>query len=209
MATTTDLKAVTLSLMEKREGMEIEMNSIVDRLCQNEGPGIKGNLLDDEDFPRSDIDVSAVCADRRHLSELRNDYKDITNKIHENMGILHSERHAPTKPGHVGNTTTSTSSGADVSGVSMVDVGVAFAVVDEIADGSPSAEDGLQLGDQIVKFGCLESCQDLQRLAAEAQANQGREVALIVRRQGVVTNLALTPRPWNGRGLLGCHFQML
>lgn len=44
------------------------MNSIIDRLCQPGGPGISGNLVDSEGFPRSDIDIPAVRADRQRLS---------------------------------------------------------------------------------------------------------------------------------------------
>lgn len=48
--------------------MEAEMNSIIDRLCQPGGPGISGNLVDSEGFPRSDIDIPSVRADRQRLS---------------------------------------------------------------------------------------------------------------------------------------------
>lgn len=79
-----------------------------------------------------------------------------------------------------------------------------FAMVDEIADASPAAEDGLQLGDQIVKFGNVKAGDSLlQRLASEAQANQGHPIPVIIMRQGAVLNLSLTPRTWQGRGLLG------
>uniref|UniRef100_A0A7N0U0J6 26S proteasome non-ATPase regulatory subunit 9 n=1 Tax=Kalanchoe fedtschenkoi TaxID=63787 RepID=A0A7N0U0J6_KALFE len=91
-----------------------------------------------------------------------------------------------------------------------VSVKVPFALVDELTEGSPSAEDGLQLGDQIVKFGNVESGPGLlSRLASEAQTNQGREVPVVLLRQGVVLTTAVTPRTWQGRGLLGCHFQIL
>lgn len=40
-------------------------------------------------------------------------------------------------------------------------VSIPFALVDEIAEDSPAAEDGLQLGDQIVKFGNVESGDNL------------------------------------------------
>lgn len=85
---------------------------------------------------------------------------------------------------------------------------VPFAIVDEIAEASPAAEDGLQLGDQIVKFGNVGTGDELlPRLASEAQLNQGRPVPMIIMRQGAVINLSMTPRPWHGRGLLGyaCH----
>lgn len=79
-----------------------------------------------------------------------------------------------------------------------------FAMVDEITEGSPAAEDGLQLGDQVVKFGHVEFGENLlQRLAAEAQANRGQALPMIVLRQGAIINLTVTPRVWEGRGLLG------
>lgn len=79
-----------------------------------------------------------------------------------------------------------------------------FAMVDEIADASPAVEDGLQLGDQILKFGNVEAGGNLlQRLSSEAQSNVGRAVPVVIMRQGTVINLTVTPRTWQGRGLLG------
>lgn len=79
-----------------------------------------------------------------------------------------------------------------------------FAMVDEISEASPAAEDGLQLGDQIVKFGTVEFGDALlPKLAAEAQANRGHAVPVVVKRQGALINLSVTPREWQGRGLLG------
>ncbi|CAL5374597.1 unnamed protein product [Camellia sinensis] len=85
-----------------------------------------------------------------------------------------------------------------------VTVNIPFALVDEIAEASPAPEDGLQLGDQIVKFGNVESGDDmLPKLAFEALSNQDREIPVVVLRQGALINLTVTPRAWQGRGLLG------
>lgn len=79
-----------------------------------------------------------------------------------------------------------------------------FAMVDEIADASPAAEDGLQLGDLIVKFGNVKAGDNLaQRLASEAQINQGHPLSVTIMRQGALVNLTVSPRTWQGRGLLG------
>jgi 26S proteasome non-ATPase regulatory subunit 9 len=79
-----------------------------------------------------------------------------------------------------------------------------FAVVDEITDGSPAVEDGLQLGDQILKFGNVEAGDNLQqRLASEAQSSMGQTVPVVIMRQGNVINLTITPRTWQGSGILG------
>ncbi|GFS31454.1 26S proteasome regulatory subunit [Actinidia rufa] len=85
-----------------------------------------------------------------------------------------------------------------------VTVSIPFALVDEIAEDSPAAEDGLQLGDQVVKFGNVESGDNLSpKLASEAQTNQGRGIPVVVLRQGALITLTVTPRVWQGRGLLG------
>ncbi|KAK6156612.1 hypothetical protein DH2020_010860 [Rehmannia glutinosa] len=220
----TNLKAETMKLMDKRSGIEAEMNVIIERLCQPGGPGLSGNLLDSEGFPRTDIDIPTVRADRHRLAELRNDHKDITEKIDQNIQLLHSAKLAPTsasvkdsdskdQDANIGMSSSFSNSIARGAPIAMdVDLVVnrPFAMVDEITDASPAAEDGLQLGDQIVKFGDVERGENLlQRLVVEAQQKQGQAVSLLVMRQGALINLKVTPRAWSGRGLLGCHFRVL
>jgi len=79
-----------------------------------------------------------------------------------------------------------------------------FAMIDEITDDSPASVDGLQLGDEIVKFGNVEAGDQLQeRLISEALSNEDSQVSLVIIRQGSAMNLTITPRKWHGRGLLG------
>lgn len=208
--------------MDKRTTMETEMNSIVERLCNPGGPGLSGNLVDSEGFPRGDIDIPAVRAQRLRLAELRNEHGEITDKINVNIQILHSVRPTSRASGpeerSLSGEVTSLSASMETSGISVtsramdVDVvsSIPFAMVDEITESSPAAEDGLQLGDQVVKFGSVEGGDNLlQRLAAEAQDSQGQAVSVGVIRQGAKLDLSVTPRVWQGRGLLGCHFRLL
>ncbi|XP_049359663.1 uncharacterized protein LOC125824343 [Solanum verrucosum] len=220
----TNLKAETMKLMDERTNTETEMDVIIQRLCQPGGPGLSGNLVDSEGFPRTDIDIPTVRGDRRRLAELRNDHKIITEKIDQNIQVLHSARLASTPSvkdsgvqGSAVNIGSSSSPGnysvtAATSAAMDIDVVFSrpFAVIDEITEASPAAEDGLQLGDQIVRFGNVQSGENLlQRLAAEAQSNQGCAVTMTVLRQGAMTNVQVTPRVWQGRGLLGCNFRIL
>ncbi|XP_010545452.1 PREDICTED: 26S proteasome non-ATPase regulatory subunit 9 [Tarenaya hassleriana] len=217
-----NLKAETMALMEQRDAMEADMNSIIHRLSQPGGPGLSGNLLDSDGFPRLDIDIPAVRAERRRLAELRNNHRELTEKINANIQILHSVRPSS-------KTSSTNNSGYDVcsevqvlpaaltslsaSGAMDVDVGassIPFAMIDEITESSPAAEDGLQLGDQVVKFGNVEAGDNLlPRLTAEAQSKQGQAIPVVVVRQGALVNIPVTPRIWQGRGLLGCHFSVL
>ncbi|THU57533.1 hypothetical protein C4D60_Mb03t04520 [Musa balbisiana] len=207
----TNLKAETISLMDMRASMEAEMNAIIESLCGPGGPGISGNLVDSEGFPRVDIDIPAVRSQRRRLSELRNDHKVITEKIDKNLQVLHSLRLDKVNPLPLEGSDISASVSENISQDSPMReepiMRIPFAIIDEIADDSPAAEDGLQLSDEIVKFGNVEMGDNLQsRLMAEAQSNQGNPVPLVIVRQGSVMNLTVTPRPWHGRGILGYYF---
>ncbi|XP_039119685.1 26S proteasome non-ATPase regulatory subunit 9 [Dioscorea cayenensis subsp. rotundata] len=208
-----NLKAETLALMEKRASVEAEMNAIIEILCGPGGPGISGNLVDAEGFPRSDIDIPAVRSQRHRLAELRNDHKYVTAKIDTNLELLHSVK-LPNSGSRTPENSAASSLHDTTSQASPMDEGsvhrIPFAIIDEISDASPAAEDGLQLGDMIVKFGNVESGDSLHsRLALEAQSNEGHPVPLQIMRQGSLLNLTVTPKQWHGRGLLGCHFRML
>ncbi|KAG6490706.1 hypothetical protein ZIOFF_052016 [Zingiber officinale] len=221
-----NLKAETISLMDMRASMEAEMDAIIESLCGPSGPGLSGNLVDSEGFPRTDIDLSAVRSQRRRLAELQNDYKDITGQIEKNLQVLHSlnkQRQSRSKGEDSWLLMTEqrrekdwdqTSYGNLPQGSPMIEdpvLRVPFAIIDEIADDSPSAEDGLQLGDEIVKFGNVQMGDELQaRLLAEAQSNHGNPIHMEIVRQGVLMHATVTPRAWRGRGLLGsrsndCH----
>ncbi|KAL6555154.1 hypothetical protein OROGR_006412 [Orobanche gracilis] len=160
----------------------------------------------------------------RPATELRNDHKNITEKIEVNIQLLHSAKLATATASveesdpkdQNANVGLSSSYGNPISGGASIAMDVdlvfsrPFAMVDEITEASPASEDGLQLGDQIVKFGDVERGENLlQRLDAEARKKQGQEVSLLVMRQGVLINLTVNPRAWSGRGLLGLPFPSL
>ncbi|XP_050215220.1 uncharacterized protein LOC126666258 [Mercurialis annua] len=224
----TNLKSETMKLMDKRTAVEAEMNAIIEQLCLPGGPGLSGNLVDSEGFPRPDIDIPAVRAQRNRLIVLKSDHKELTGKIDGNIQVLHSARLASKSPSlkDAGNDSTSDNQNTSITAAahnvvlrdssSSTDadafVTIPFAVVDEIADASPAAEDGLQLGDQIMKFGSVEyqvGNNLLQKLALEPQKNPGHAIPVVVLREGAPINLTVTPRTWQGRGLLGCNFRIL
>ncbi|KAL6846559.1 hypothetical protein ACP4OV_024007 [Aristida adscensionis] len=205
-----NLKAETMGLMDRRAALEAEMDAIIAGLTAPGGPGITGGLVDSEGFPRSDIDIHNVLAQRCRLSELRNDHKDITNKIDKNLEVLHSAKLSKNEQ----STSRSASAGPVSSHIGLSHsepmeedpvTRLPFAMIDEITDGSPAALDGLQLGDEIVKFGNVEAGDRLQeRLVSEATSSENTQVSLVIIRQGSAMNLTITPRKWHGRGLLGC-----
>lgn len=42
----TNVKQETMTVMEKRTGIEAELDVIISRLCRPNGPGLSGNLVD-------------------------------------------------------------------------------------------------------------------------------------------------------------------
>ncbi|KAJ7516090.1 hypothetical protein O6H91_22G042700 [Diphasiastrum complanatum] len=227
-----NVKAETLSLMDSRSSIEEEMNAIIARLCAPGGPGLTSSLVDKEGFPRADIDVHAVLTDRHRLAVLRNDHKDITAQIEEKIYVLHSggftrdgtlpqKRTADgeeVRPQRVPSATRTVAQEAPAHATGRTETTPMeedrsirpFATFDEVTEGSPAALDGIVLGDQLIKFGSIEGGEDLlRRLAREGQMNEGRTISVVVLRRGSQIELSVTPRQWSGRGLLGCHIQVL
>jgi len=106
------------------------------------------------------------------------------------------------------------------------DVLVPFAVIDAVAPESPASEAGLCDGDLITRFGPINytnhrNLSALMDLVPEAAADQQPiEITFLRRRRmseeqdmahsveagvRVTRKVEIVPRPWGGRGLLGCH----
>lgn len=82
-------------------------------------------------------------------------------------------------------------------------------MVDELAEGSPAAEAGLQLHDQLCSFGGVTRQTPNTLQAVAAVLREGQEVEAVLQRHGAPLVVTLTPKPWAGRGLLGCHLHPL
>jgi len=104
-----------------------------------------------------------------------------------------------------------------------------FARVNSVADRSPAAEAGLREGDLILRFGNVDLSDNNSStvhggndaMTAVGQlvpriAAKNESVTVVVRRsagdagragsdQQQPSTVRLTPKPWSGRGLLGCH----
>ncbi|KAL3680306.1 hypothetical protein R1sor_023262 [Riccia sorocarpa] len=165
-----NVKQETFTLMDKKAAVEVEMEAIISRLRPPTGPGLTGNLMDEEGFPRADIDIPAVRADRQRVAVLRNDLKKITDQIGQNLHVLHSgslmrDSSLPQKRSADGEVTRplrfSPAVAVAVAGgpsssydrdepvnmeIERTPLFTPFAVFDEVTPGSPAEEDGIKLG---------------------------------------------------------------
>ena len=215
------------SLYSAREAMEREMASIAGRLSQPGAPGLKGSLVDEEGFPIPGVDLYAVRADRGRYAVLRNDHEAITAELALALAQATKEAGAAggvervTRPpdGRREDAQPSTSAPPKQNKSAATPSegeGAPFAVVDDVAAGSPAHAAGFAVGDQVLRFGDVtrrgdeaDGGETLARVAAAAAAAAaaGAAAAVSVRRRGALARLECFPRAWEGRGLLGCHMR--
>jgi 26S proteasome non-ATPase regulatory subunit 9 len=94
-----------------------------------------------------------------------------------------------------------------------------IALVDLVLDGSPAASAGLQVGDRVLRFGSVSrpvggapgegGAAKLEEIARETSRHVNQRVVVEVLREAGRVELALEPRQWPGRGVLGCHLMPL
>lgn len=96
-----------------------------------------------------------------------------------------------------------------------------FAIIDEVSPDSPASEAGIKENDVLLRFGDVDSTNHREfRAIAELlplAASENKSISIVVRRKtaelGGFAELTQTevvelrPRPWGGRGLLGCHIR--
>lgn len=187
-------------LIKRKDDIEEEIKTQLLLLDGQKSVGMDGPLVDAEGFPRSDIDLYAVRTARNRVICLRNDHKIVMEAVEKKIHDIHAEAR---EAGKVTNEQTARQSGAPVP--------KAFAKINSVTDGSPAAVAGLQVGDAIVEFGTLNASNfsALSDLALIAQHSIERSVRVAVNRNGTTVGLFLTPRPWSGKGVLGCNVTIL
>lgn len=199
-------KQAVKALVDRRAGLEEEMNIIIARLSAPGMPGIKGSVLDSEGFPRADIDVHAVRTDRHRLAVLKTDHTSLTASIEQELAKLFSsqqqqEPRAPAEPKRA-RLEVPTPAAPTPSAVG---------VIDEVSSSSPAEAAGLTVGDVVLSLGGVTNTGDrdacMRRVAQAVGASEGRSLEVVVMRQGQQLTVALVPQQWGGRGLLGCHMR--
>ncbi|OEH73874.1 26s proteasome non-ATPase regulatory subunit [Cyclospora cayetanensis] len=141
--------------------LEERMEAIASFLTSEGMPGLKGPLVDEEGFPRADIDVHAVRSARNQLACLQTDYREVQRKLEEILLRVHAESakaqidqqdlRAPKQP----DTTEVAGEQDEVPPPPIEDEGPAFAVVDVLQPGGPSGIAGIAAGDRVLRLGTL------------------------------------------------------
>ncbi|XP_042297879.1 26S proteasome non-ATPase regulatory subunit 9 isoform X2 [Sceloporus undulatus] len=194
-------KAVTVRdvqlLMKKKEEIEAQIQAYYEVLEDQKGVGMNEPLVDVEGYPRADVDLYQVRTARHNIICLQNDHKALMREVEEALHQLHAqdkEKHAKDE------------AEARAEAMSQT-LPQPFAKVNAVTPGSPASLSGLQVDDEIVEFGSVNThnFQSLQNIATVVQHSEGKPLSVTVIRGGERLHLGLTPKRWNGRGLLGCN----
>ncbi|KZS19047.1 26S proteasome non-ATPase regulatory subunit 9 [Daphnia magna] len=184
-----------LQLMASKDKMESDLAALMDVLKSN-NTDMTQPLVDNEGFPRSDIDVYQVRTTRHKVICLRNDLKNLTQKIET---VLH-DLHAQQREG----------AGMDENKTSFLneydECSPPFAKIGAVTEGSPAEKAGLKPDDLILGFGTLRASNfsNLKDVAQIVQHRLNCEIPLCVRRYDELMQITLIPKTWSGKGFLGC-----
>ena len=224
------LKRELKELDKERAKMEAKVFEALGFL-KDMGVGMNASLIDEEGFPRNDVDVYAVRGARNTVARGQNDLKSLTNLLQIKLEELHALTEEdvrrsegflkePTRPGGP--------SALDRSKVSVVPVAEVaaptaadcpgFLQVDAVAPGGPGYQCGLRVGDRIHRIGgtgpedqiTKATYTGMQQLAEYIGAREGAMVPLLVSSPEISDVLLieqfLVPQRWEGRGLMGATF---
>lgn len=174
--------------------VENELTRLFDLLHDEYKSDFSSPLVDNDGFPRSDIDLLQVRLLRRNINILRNDLKTII----EHFSKLISQQFQKQ---------TQNDSQQSSFPSKILEYTIPFAILLEVAPTSPSALAGIISGDRLVKFGSIHAGNHQRLEAIRSLVNRyiGKEIALRIQREdGTFHELILTPSMWAGPGLLGC-----
>ncbi|OBS79098.1 hypothetical protein A6R68_18506 [Neotoma lepida] len=147
-------------LMRRKEEIEAQIKANYDVLESQKGIGMKEPLVDCEGYPRADVDLYQVRTARHNIICLQNDHKAVMKQVEEALHQLHA-RDKEKQARDMAEAQEEAMSHRLGSNSPILPQ--AFAKVNSISPGSPASIAGLQVDDEIVEFGSVNT-QNFQSL---------------------------------------------
>ncbi|KNC79838.1 hypothetical protein SARC_07786 [Sphaeroforma arctica JP610] len=208
-------RSVAKDLLQRKDEMEAELKGLHEALRAH-GVGMSESLVDNEGFPRVDLEIHQIRILRNAIARSTTDIKQIMSDLEKAIHDLHSEAKITsainTQDGAGrtlratadNNTHITSQTEVTVSDMSALEP---FLSVTSVAESSPADAAGLMKGDEILKMGSAnaQNFRSLQDISDLINNRENRGVDIAVLRNDERLQLYLTPKKWSGRGLLGCH----
>lgn len=169
------------------------------------------SLVDEEDFPRADIDVYNVRRARSRINILRSDLSTLQNKIEDNLALYFAEHADNSDNNSTTNAQEEVQAMTSAPQASTPDNRKAFAKIGSVEVNSPAYSAGLRTDDTVLCFGSVnaDNFNSLRQVADIVKHKENANVNVVVRRRNSVSSLNLVPQKWSGIGLLGCKLEAL
>lgn len=151
---------------------------------------------------------------------LRNDYKALTDEMATLLHTLHAQERSSSSSSSV-RVSSGMREPAVPSGLSLAapiavpahdpaprppHVTSAFAVAEDVAEGSPAAAAGVRKGDRLMALAHVTAEGGLAALSSAMPSLENRSIEMLVERGAERVSLKVTPQQWAGRGLLGVYW---
>ncbi|XP_040842988.1 26S proteasome non-ATPase regulatory subunit 9 isoform X1 [Ochotona curzoniae] len=196
-------------LMRRKEELEAQIKAYYDVLEGQKGVGMDEPLVDCEGYPRADVDLYQVRTARHNIICLQNDHKAVMKQVEEALHQLHA--HDKEKQARDMAEAQQEAMSHKLGHPESHSPPEAFARVNSVSPGSPASIAGLQVGDEILEFGSVntQNFQSLHHISTVVQHSEMKPLSVTVLRQGQKHQLRLVPKRWTGKGLLGCNIVLL
>ena len=160
-------EALRGDLMELMKQKDVIEKAIMDTTEYLEnapgGAGVKGKLVDDEGFPRADLDIMEIRKMRNRLACLQTDHVAVMKQIEQGLYRLHEEHYkkeevkegAPIES--VIQRPEEKASTSEPLQSTIPELKIPFAWISDVIADSPAEAAGLKVGDAIYKFGNVDS----------------------------------------------------
>ena len=230
MEINTDKREELLKLDKERKKLEEKIASLTEFLGGPGMPGVDGSLIDRDGFPKPGLDHVTIRTVRHDLICTQNDLKNLMEKIEKKMASYFEEINnkkseeieEEPKKNIFNNKEEKTTDAVDEDKNKENDMEQnmkeAFAKIVSVEIGSPAEEAGLKPEDHIINFnGVLYkgvSHNPLITLSEIVKNKIGEEIPVSIVRKNKdnilhMEKLNIIPHTWNGRGVLGCKFQII
>ncbi|XP_043500163.1 26S proteasome non-ATPase regulatory subunit 9 [Polistes fuscatus] len=189
-----EAKDTVLQLMKDKDKIELDIRMFKD-ILDNNHVGMNDALVDSEGYPRQDIDVYQIRHARNRIICLTNDHKALMAKIEAGLHKVHSLS---------GNQAQEASTTSDIVEPFSSEP---FLRVNLVSPSSPAELAGIQVNDLIIEFGSINyrNFKSLKDIATLVEHSRYKSLDIKLKRGSNILALTLIPRPWIGKGLMGCN----
>ena len=219
-----------LELDKEKKKLEEKIASLTEYLTGPGMPGVDGSLIDRDGFPKPGLDHVTIRTVRHDLICTQNDLKNLMEKIEKKMASyfeelnnnkMEEEEEEVKKDNKIGKEETTTDAcDEDINKKNNIELNMkeAFAKIVSVENGSPAEEAGLKPDDHIINFNGIlykgVSHNPLITLSEIVKSKIGEEIPMSIVRKNKdnileMNKIKIIPHTWNGKGVLGCKFQII